>query len=243
MDDASRAGYTPTKAGPQIPMKGENRVPVRVFLVNDHPAVKDDVRAYLSKQSSVAVVGESSNGREALREVKKLSPQVILLNVIPPGRDAVELTRRLRRLAPKAKVVAFSGHAGRELVVNLARCGVRGYVVEDRPTARLVDALMRVAQGELMFPPGRMDAVRAASAAPAPDIALTPREREVLSLLCEGLTNKEAGRRLGIGVRTVETHRERLSHKLNIATVAGLTKYAIQHGLTPLKASASQRRR
>jgi len=192
------------------------------------------VRAFLSNQKSIAVVGDAADDREALRKVKKLSPHVIVVDVSLPGLDGGELARRLRKTVPKAKIVAYSMHASEEYVVRMARCGVHGYVMKDKPTSKLVDAIERVSQGGLSFPPGMTDAILSPGSA-SPSVELTPREREVLSLLAEGLANKEVARKLGISVRTAETHRERLSHKLNIMTVAGLTKYAIQHGLTSLK--------
>ena len=194
-----------------------------------HPSVREGVRAFLSGIRSIEVVGEASNAKEALRKVKKLSPHVIVVDVNLPDLDGGELTRRLRRVVPKAKIVAFSIHASQEYVALMAQCGVHGYVRKDQPTAILVDAIVRVSQGGRYFPTGMTDAIL------APGVALTPREREVLSLLAEGLANKEVARKLGIGVRTAETHRKSLAHKLNIRTIAGLTKYAIQHRLTFLK--------
>jgi DNA-binding NarL/FixJ family response regulator len=216
-------------------MKNPKNTKIKVFLVDDHPVVREGVRAYLSSQRSISVVGEAADDKEALRKVKKLSPHVIVVDVSLPGLDGGELTRRLRQTLPKAKIVAFSMHASEEYVVRMARCGVHGYVMKDKPTSSLVTAIERVWQGGLHFPPGMSDAILAPGSASSPNVELTPREREVLSLLAEGLANKEVARKLGISVRTAETHRERLSHKLNIMTVAGLTKYAIQHGLTSLK--------
>ena len=211
---------------------------VRVFLVDDHPIVREGVRSYLSSQRSILVVGEAADSKEALRKVKRLSPHVIVVDVSLPDLDGGELARRLRRAAPKAKIVAFSIHASEEYVVRMARCGVHGYVMKDKPTALLLKAILRVSQGGLHFPPDMADAILAPEAKPSQAqtgiAALTSREREVLALLAEGLANKEVARRLGISVRTAETHREHLSHKLNIMTVAGLTKYAIQQGLTPM---------
>jgi DNA-binding NarL/FixJ family response regulator len=220
-------------------VKEDKRFRIKVFLVDDHPVVREGVRAYLSGMRSIEVVGEASNDKEALRKLKKLSPDVIVVDVSLPGLDGGELARRLRRILPKAKIVAFSMHASEEYVVRMARCGVHGYVMKDKPTSHLVDAIVRVSQGGLHFPAGMIDAILAPGAALSPTAALTPREREVLSLLAEGLANKEVAGKLGISVRTAETHRERLSHKLNILTVAGLTKYAIQHGLTSLKVSGT----
>ena len=152
------------------------------------------------------------------------------------GYDPGELQNNIRL----ARIAMDSGiwfHASQEYVVRMARCGVHGYVMKDVPTAKLVEAIQRVHKGGLYFPPGMTDAIRAPSAKPAfgeRSTVLTAREREVLVLLAEGLANKEVARKLGISVRTAETHREHLSRKLNIAPIAGLTKYAIQHGLTPL---------
>ena len=193
-------------------MREDKHFRIKVFLVDDHPIVREGVRAYLSTMRSIQVVGEASNGKEALRKVGKLSPHVIVMDVSLPGLDGGELARRLRRVAPKAKIVAFSVHASEEYVVRMARCGVHGYVMKDKPTVQLMDAIVHVSQGGLHFPADMIDAILAPGAALSPSVALTPREREVLSLLAEGLANKEVAGKLGISVRTAETHRERLSH-------------------------------
>jgi DNA-binding NarL/FixJ family response regulator len=211
---------------------------IRVFLVDDHPIVREGVRSYLTSRG-IVVVGEASDGPEALRKARKLSPDVIVLDVNLPTLDGGELARRLRRLVPRSKLIAFSIHSSEEYVVRMARCGVQGYVIKDQPTAELLDAIIQVSGGGLHFPAGMTDAVLASapkSSLNQPDsVALTTRELEVIALLSEGLSNKGVAAKLGIGVRTAETHREHISHKLNILTVAGLTKYAIQHGLTSLK--------
>ena len=211
---------------------------IKVFLVDDHPVVRDGVRSYLTNEKSVSMVGEASDAQEALRKVKKLSPDVIVLDVNLPSLDGGELARRLRQTIPGVKIIAFSIHSSQEHVVRMARCGAHGYVIKDAPTAKLVEAIQQVHQGGLFFPPGMSDAILVPESKSSHDgtkeAVLTSREREVLVLLAEGLANKEVARKLGISVRTAETHREHLSHKLNIMTIAGLTKYAIQHGLTPL---------
>ena len=221
-------------------MKDRNPAKIKVLLVDDHPIVREGVRSYLSNQGSVVVVGETSDGEEALRKAKKCSPDVIVLDVSLPSLDGGEVAKRLRQSVPKAKLLAFSIHATEEYVVRMARCGVHGYVTKDEPTEHLLDAIRHVFKGGLHFPSGMTDAILApGSTAPSTGVegaaALTKRERQVLSLLAEGLANKQVARKLGISVRTAETHREHLSRKLNISTVAGLTKYAIQHGLTSLK--------
>ncbi|MCX5786893.1 MAG: response regulator transcription factor [Elusimicrobia bacterium] len=186
---------------------------IAVFLVDDHPILRDGVRRYLTSHS-IMVVGEASDAKEALRKLKKLAPDVIVVDVSLPDLDGGELTRRLRRIVPKAKIVAFS----------------------IMPTARLVEAIVRVSQGGLHFPAGMTDAILAPGAVLSPEVALTPREREVLSLLSEGLTNRKVARKLRISVRTAESHRDHLLRKLNNPTMAELKKYAIEQGLTSLKA-------
>lgn len=209
---------------------------IKAFLVDDHPSVRAGVRSFLVNHS-ISVVGEASSAEEALRKVKKLSPNVIVLDISLPSMDGGELARRLRQITPTAKIIAFSIHASVEYVVRMARCGVHGYVMKNRPTAQLLDAIKHVSQGGLYFPSDMADAILVPESKLPPTqttSVLTARELEVLKLLAEGLANKEVARKLGISVRTAETHRENLSHKLNILTVAGLTKYAIKEGLTSL---------
>ena len=213
------------------------RSEIRVFLVDDHPVVREGVRTYLNNHS-ISVVGEASDAKEALRKVKKAAPDVVVLDVNLPSIDGGELARRLRQLTPKTKLIAFSIHSSEEYVVKMARCGVQGYVTKDQPAGDLLQAIKDVFLGGLHFPPGMTDALLT----PAPELsgerpgggALTGRELEVLAMLAEGFSNKDVAAKLGISVRTAETHREHLAHKLNILTVAGLTKYAISHGLTVL---------
>lgn len=222
-------------------MKKKTGASIQVFIVDDHPAVREGVRSYLTDQG-LRVSGEAADGPEALRKLKKTPADVIILDISLPGVDGGELAKRLRVTVPRAKLVAFSIHSSQEYVVRMARCGVHGYVMKDTPTAKLVEAIQRVHKGGLYFPPGMTDAILAPASKPAfgePSKVLTAREREVLVLLAEGLANKEVARKLGISVRTAETHREHLSRKLNIAPIAGLTKYAIQHGMTTLTLPAS----
>ncbi|MDP3543434.1 MAG: response regulator transcription factor [Elusimicrobiota bacterium] len=220
-------------------MSAAHRTPdlIRVFLVDDHPVVREGVRNYLGNHG-IAVVGEAGDANEALRKVKKLAPDVIVLDVNLPHIDGGELARRLRRLVPKTRLIAFSIHSSEEYVVKMARCGVQGYVTKDQPPVDLVAAIKSVHRGGLHFPAGMTDALLAAapeaSAQLPGGVPLTARELEVLTLLSEGFSNKGIAAKLGINVRTAETHRENLTHKLRILTVAGLTKYAISHGLTAL---------
>lgn len=217
--------------------KTKNGAKIKVFLVDDHPAIREGVSSYLAARGPISVVGEASDDKEAVRKLKNLAPDVVVLDVSLPGLDGGELAKRLRETLPGVKLIAFSIHASQEYVVRMARCGVHGYVMKDMPTSKLIEAIERVHAGGLFFPPGMTDAILAPGSKSSSDESkgtLTAREREVLVLLAEGMANKEVARRLGISVRTAETHREHLSRKLGIAPIAGLTKYAIQHGLTAL---------
>ena len=218
-------------------MKDVKQNKISVFLVDDHPIVREGVRSYLSN-CGIAVTGEASDAPEALRKAKKLAPDVIVLDVNLPSMDGGELALRLRRVVPGSKLIAFSIHSSEEYIVRMARCGVQGYVIKDQPMEELLEAIRHVSRGGRHFPAGMTEAILG-SAADAPckpaGAALTARELQVLALLAEGFSNKKVAAKLGISARTAETHREHLSHKLNILTVAGLTKYSIQHGLTSLK--------
>ena len=205
---------------------------IKVFLVDDHPALRDGVRTVLNVSGAFSVVGEASDDKEALRKLKRLAVDVIILDIGLPGMDGGELARRLRQTNPRAKLIVFSLHSSPEYVVRMARCGAHGYVTKDAPTAKLGEAIIRVHKGGLSFPPAMEAAVLSGS---EPKPALTAREKEVLILLADGLANKEVARELGISVRTAEAHREHLSRKLQITPIAALTKYAIANGLTPLR--------
>jgi len=133
---------------------------IRVFLVDDHPIVREGVRSYLTSHS-ITVVGEAGDVKEALCKVRKLAPDVIVLDVSLPSLDGGELAKRLRRVIPEAKLVAFSIHATEEYVVRMARCGVRGYVTKDEPTEYLLHAIKHVSRGGLHFPAHMADAVLA----------------------------------------------------------------------------------
>ncbi len=208
-----------------------NQTKIRVFLVDDHPIVREGVRSYLVSHD-IAVVGEASDADEALRKVKVSTPDVIVLDINLPAVDGGELARRLRRILPKTQLIAFSIHSSEEYVMRMARCGVHGYVTKGQPVGDLLEAIKHVFAGNMSFPPGMGDAFADTPMIKTDNSGLTQREVEVLKLLTDGLSNKAVAAKLGISVRTAETHREHLVSKLKIHTLAGLTKYAITHGLT-----------
>lgn len=209
---------------------------ISVLLVDDHPVVREGIKACLLRRGRIKVIGEASDGVEAIRRAKELSPDVVLMDISLPRMNGLEATRRLRRVAPRARVLILTIHENREYVRQMARCGAEGYLLKSASPAELVRALEAVDAGEAFFSPGVArvlleESARAQEGRAAGLATLTAREREVLKLIAEGSKNREIAAWLKISVRTVETHREHIMQKLEIHTVAGLTKFALAHGL------------
>ncbi len=212
-----------------LPAKG-----IRVLLVDDHPVVRQGLASCLARHN-VQVVGEAANGRDAVRRVKELSPDIVLMDLDMPHMSGLAATELLRRESPAVKVLVLSMYTHSEYVLRILQSGARGYVLKDAPTEEMVRAIEAVQGGGTFFSPdvarvALNQFVRGTTDDPHSK-QVSNREREVLIAIAEGLSNKEIACRLGVGVRTVETHRERIMRKLNIHSVAGLTKYAIQKGL------------
>jgi two-component system nitrate/nitrite response regulator NarL len=212
---------------------------IKLLLVDDHPIVLDGIKSHLCAQPEFEVVGDAANGQEALRKAKLTLPDVILMDISMPHMNGLEAMTSLRRQVPNAKILVLTMHDSREYIAQVVRSGARGYLLKDSAPAELVAAIKAVHGGEVHFSPSvskvlieeMADGRRPSGPEQQP---LTDREREVLSLIAEGLLNKQIADRLGIGVRTIETHRERIMRKLDIHTVAGLTKYAIARGMTTM---------
>jgi two-component system nitrate/nitrite response regulator NarL len=212
---------------------------IRLLLVDDHPIVLDGIKSHLCAQPDFEVVGDAANGQEALRKAKLLLPDVVLMDISMPHMNGLEAMTSLRKQVPNAKILVLTMHDSREYIAQVVRSGARGYLLKDSAPAELVGAIKAVHGGEVYFSPSvskvlieeMADGRKPSGPEQQP---LTDREREVLSLIAEGLLNKQIADRLGIGVRTIETHRERIMRKLDIHTVAGLTKYAIARGMTTM---------
>lgn len=212
---------------------------IRLLLVDDHPLVLDGLKSHLRAQREFEIVGEAGNGQDALKLARTLKPDVVLMDITMPLMNGLEATARLRKQVPDAKVLILTMHDTREYIAQMIQTGARGYLLKDGSPAELVTAIKSIHAGEVHFSPSVSRALAQSPApnghqgAPPPEAAaLTDREREVLTLISEGLLNKQIADRLGIGVRTAETYRERVMRKLGIHNVAGLTKYAIAHGMT-----------
>ena len=211
---------------------------VQLLLVDDHAIVRGGIRAYLEAQKDLVVVGEASTGAQALQMAKTLSPDIVLMDIGLPRMNGLEATRLLRQKLPKIKVIVLTMHQGKEYALEVARAGAHGYVLKGAVPEELVRAIRAVERGETFFETSISAILRrekSKEAAPALPSDLSGREKEVLSLLADGLVNKQVGQRLGIATRTVETHRENIMRKLNLHNLASLTKYAISTGLLKLR--------
>ena len=216
---------------------------IKVLVADDHPVVRKGLQTCLAKQGNLKIVGEAADGDEALRKARELSPDVVLMDISMPGMNGLAVTEVLRKEAPDMKVLILSVHSNKEYIFRVIQAGAHGYVSKEAPPEELLRAIESVHEGEPHF---SEDIARAAlnefvntGGKKEPFAQLTVREREVLVLIAEGQSNKEIADRLGIGVRTIETHRERIMRRLNIHSVAGLTKYAIANGLVSLESGAA----
>ncbi len=199
---------------------------IRVYLVEDHTIVRQGLVALMQTTEDLEVVGEAGDGRVGLDAILEIKPDVVVCDLAVPGLSGLEILRRLQEESHPPKVVVLSMYHDSIWVQRALDAGASGYLVKGTGVRDLLDAVRTVAAGKQFLSPG---AQRAANAE-----ELTPREREVLTLLAEGHTSKEIGTRLDISSRTVEHHRARVMEKLGINDVAGLTRYAIRMGLVDL---------
>lgn len=215
----------------------------RVLLVDDHTVVRQGLKALFSHEPDIEIVGEAENGREALALIPTLTPDVVLMDISMPGLNGIEATRQINQGFPQVKIIILSMHANEEYVFQVLRAGAVGYVLKQSDSLEVLAAI-RAAQsgGSFLSPPisravidGYMHRAEARYAADEAEV-LTSREREVLQLLAEGLSNREIAAQLSISVKTVESHRSNMMSKLNLSNKTELVKYALRKGWATLEA-------
>jgi DNA-binding NarL/FixJ family response regulator len=207
---------------------------IRVLVADDHTVVRSGIRHVLEGEPGFEVVGEASNGQEALSLAAALHPDIVVLDISMPGESGLQVAAQLSTGASPPRVLILSMHDNPEYVIESVRAGAHGYLLKDTAATELRTAIRAVCRGESYFSPPvatRLSAaVRGRHERPALE-QLTAREREVLEGIARGRTNKEIAAELGISYRTVETHRESLMKKLQIRTVAELTRFALGAGI------------
>ena len=210
--------------------------PIRVLLADDHTLVRESLVGALQADGDIVVVGQASDGPGALELAASAHPDVVVTDISMPGLNGIEVVRRLRTLAPTARVLVLTMHQEDEYVLQAVRAGASGYLVKDSPMADLVAAVRALAAGRGYFGAQASHALAAQLQDPHrrvedPYGRLTTREREVFHLIAEALTTKEIARRLGITPKTAENHRARVLSKLEMRNTAELVRYALRRGL------------
>ncbi len=212
----------------------------KVILADDHKIMRDGLRSLLEKEPDIEVVAEAENGRTAVQQVQELSPDIVIMDVSMQDLNGIEATRQIIAKYPDVKVLALSMHSDKTYVAGILSAGASGYILKDSAFDELAEAIRVVISGQFYLSSRvasivTKDYVHHLSATDSSvRSTLTAREREVLQLLAEGKSTKQMAVQLHVSVKTIETHRQKIMDKLDIYSVAELTKYAIREGLTSL---------
>jgi DNA-binding NarL/FixJ family response regulator len=207
---------------------------VRVVIVDDHPVVREGLRTFLAVQEGIAVVGEAADGAEALATVRSVAPDVVLLDLVMPGIDGVAAIARLTAESPDTRVLVLTSFPDDDKLLAAVQAGAAGYLLKDVAPAELAEAVRAVARGEAALssrPAARLLREYAQGGSGGSPVALTGREREVLTLLGRGLANKQIARELSIAEKTVKTHVSHVLSKLGLADRTQAALYAVRVGL------------
>jgi NarL family two-component system response regulator LiaR len=208
-------------------------VPVRVLIADDHSVVRQGLRMFLKLDPELEVVGEASDGVEAIQMARALTPDVVLMDLLMPGTDGIAATQRIRAEVPKTEVLALTSVLEDASVVGAVQAGAVGYLLKDTQAEQLCKAIKAAAKGQVQLAPeAAARLVREVRAPDSPE-SLTGRETDVLRALATGLTNREIGRSLNIGERTVKTHVSHLLSKLGLQSRTQAALYAVRIGLVP----------
>ncbi len=214
---------------------------IKVLLVDDHKIVREGLRSLLEKEGDIKIVAEADNGRTAAQRATEMLPDVVVMDIAMPEMNGIEATRRITAENPEIRVLALSMHSARRFVSEALSVGAKGYLLKDCAADELVRAIRTVAADKIYLSPDITDQIvkdyvkNLPDSPPAALNMLSTREKEVLQLIAEGRNTKEIAFTLNVSIKTIETHRQQIMKKLNLQSVAGLTRYAIREGLTPLE--------
>ncbi|MEM1188347.1 MAG: response regulator transcription factor [Pseudomonadota bacterium] len=215
-------------------------MPATVVLADDHRLVREGLRSVLADASDIEVVGEAENGRDSIALVRRLKPSIIVMDVSMPDLNGIDATRKIVETGLETRVLALSGHRDEMFVKGMLQAGASGYLLKDCASEELLTAIRTLTGGGMHVSPAVASIVVAdylahvAGTVTPKEAALSTREREVLQLIAEGLTTARIAERLNLSVKTVESHRAKVMDKVGVRNIAGLTKYAIRHGLTTI---------
>ena len=210
---------------------------IRVLIVDGHKIMREGLRSLLEKKPDIEVVAEAENAKEALRLVQEVAPSLVIIDVVMPSLNGIEATRRILAKTPTIKVIALSMYYDKRFVMEMLRAGATGYLLKDCAFEELDEAIQTVMQERTYITPRIVDIIvkdyvsQAEKPMASALTALTGRQYEVLQLLAEGKTTREIAHQMSLSVKTIESHRQQIINKLNIRSIAGLTKYAIREGL------------
>ncbi|MBF0501423.1 MAG: response regulator transcription factor [Candidatus Riflebacteria bacterium] len=214
---------------------------IRILLADDHKILREGLKNLLDKHSGIKVVGEASDGMQAIELADQLNPQVIIMDISMPLLNGIEASRKILQKNSDIHIIALSMHSDRRFVIEVLKAGVKGYVLKDSAFEELYKAINTVLSGQVFLSSAITDIVvreliqqTVQAQVPSAFAVLSSREREILQLFTEGKSTKSIATCLKISVKTVETHRKQIMDKLDIHTIAELTKYAIREGLTTL---------
>ncbi len=213
---------------------------VTILLVDDHPMIRQGLRNLLHGQTDIKVTDEAADGLEALRKIELCKPDILLIDIMMPNLNGLEVIRQVPKLSPATRVVVFSMQGAEPYVVEVLKAGAMGYILKDAGPAEILTAIQSVLQGERYLSPALSERLEAAGgyskAADEMDLyqSLTLREREIFQMAAKGKTSTEIGEILSISPRTVEIHRSRILKKLGLRNQSELIRYAIKRGILPM---------
>jgi two-component system, NarL family, response regulator NreC len=226
------------RPGAQVSATAEASGKIRVLLADDHTILRAGLRMMLNAQPDIEVVGEASDGRQALTEALRLQPDVVLMDITMPELNGIEATRQIKRALDSTRVLILTMHENEEYLFQVLRAGASGYILKEAADTELISAIRVVYSGRFYMSPSAQTMMvgdyllRVRSGEERDSYsALTEREREILKLVAEGLTNNQIAERLYISPKTVDTHRTHIMDKLNLHSRAELVKYAMRRGL------------